>query len=325
MANVILLQKGDLKKSDFTNDNSNNKEGIGIRVSTDSGNLLQKRPTGLYYGIEAPPDTRNLYVSSSTGDDANKGTRAEPLRTIREAIIRNNVGSSFTIHLFEDDTHDILASWGAIGNGKLITFRPYGPNMDTASARNPRMSFEFFRSEDVHRPRVQLIDDASIYDGNTLKERMGLTANTAPATGFIYSMAIHWDLTNTPDLPINRSNQQVFGHYVNTYNVGSVFELGNHFYYQTVGGSCEINFDHCKVITTNGNKLLYLTNSGVLNLSIHNTGRSGQLSDAVTPQGQTPLTLMTSSSLSEINDTLHLGDKASIVTTERVFSNVNLG
>lgn len=325
MTDVILVQKGDLKTSDFTNDNTNNQQGIGIRVSTDSGNLLQKRPTGLYYGIEVPHDTRNLYVSSSTGDDANKGTRAEPLRTIREAIIRNNVGTNFNIYLFEDDTHDILASWGAIGDGRLITFRPYGPNMDTAVARNPRGEWEFFRSEDIHRPRVRLIDDAFFYDGNTLKERMGLIKNTVPATGFIYSMAIHWDLTNTPDLPLQSNNRQVFGPFVNTFNVGSVFELGNYFYYQTVGASCEVRFDHCKVITTNGNKLLYLDDNGALHLSIHNTGRSGQLSDAVTPQGQTPLTLMTSSSLAELNDTLHLGDKASIVTTERVFSNVNLG
>ena len=32
MTDINLLQKGDLKKSDFTNDNSNNKEGIGVRV-----------------------------------------------------------------------------------------------------------------------------------------------------------------------------------------------------------------------------------------------------------------------------------------------------
>lgn len=57
MTDINLLQKGDLKTSDFTNDNSNNKGGIGIRLSSDNGNLLQQRKTGLYYGIEAPPDT----------------------------------------------------------------------------------------------------------------------------------------------------------------------------------------------------------------------------------------------------------------------------
>ena len=57
MTDINLLQKGDLKTSDFTNDNSNNKGGIGVRVSTDNGNLLQQRKNGLYYGIEASPDT----------------------------------------------------------------------------------------------------------------------------------------------------------------------------------------------------------------------------------------------------------------------------
>ena len=57
MTDINLLQKGDLKTSDFTNDNSNNKGGIGVRLSSDKGNLLQQRKTGLYCGIEAPPDT----------------------------------------------------------------------------------------------------------------------------------------------------------------------------------------------------------------------------------------------------------------------------
>lgn len=57
MTDINLLQKGDLKTSDFTNDNSNNKGGIGVRLSSDNGNLLQQRETGLYCGIEAPPDT----------------------------------------------------------------------------------------------------------------------------------------------------------------------------------------------------------------------------------------------------------------------------
>ena len=50
MTDINLLQKGDLKTSDFTNDNSNNKEGIGVRISSDNGNLLQQRKNGLYYG-----------------------------------------------------------------------------------------------------------------------------------------------------------------------------------------------------------------------------------------------------------------------------------
>ena len=53
MTDINLLQKGDLKTSDFTNDSSNNKEGIGVRLSSDGGNLLQQRKNGLYYGNTA--------------------------------------------------------------------------------------------------------------------------------------------------------------------------------------------------------------------------------------------------------------------------------
>ena len=60
MTDINLLQKGDLKESDFTNDNSNNKQGIGVRLSSDGGNLLQQRKNGLYCGIEAAPDTPTL-------------------------------------------------------------------------------------------------------------------------------------------------------------------------------------------------------------------------------------------------------------------------
>lgn len=325
MADIYLVQKGDLNPADFTNNNTNNRGGIGIRISPDSGNLLQKRPTGLYYGVEAPPDTRNLYVSSSTGDDANKGTRTSPLRTIREAIIRNNVGTAFNIHLFEDDVHDILASWGRVGNGKLMTFRPYGPVFDSVALRNPRSTWELYRSEDLHRPRVRIIADASFYDGNTQTEVMGLVSSLSPSTGHISSLGIHWDLTAEADLAVTHSNQQLFGHDVNTSNVGCVFELGKDFYFHMVGSNNSVSFDSCKVITTKGNKLLGLAQAGSLSLYIAGTGKSGQVSVSRTPPNQTPLTYLQSSTLEELNSTLHLGDKSTIVTTERVFSNVNLG
>ena len=57
MTDINLLQKGDLAASDFSNDATNNKGGIKVKLSPDGGNLLQKRNNGLYYGIDAPPDT----------------------------------------------------------------------------------------------------------------------------------------------------------------------------------------------------------------------------------------------------------------------------
>ena len=129
MANVILLQKGDLKGSDFTNDNSNNAQGIGIRISQQYGNLLEGRDDGLYYGIEAPPDLANLYVSNG-GDDNASGTRANPLRTLEAALNRiPNSPQFFTIHLHEGHSFELHAKhYKELAKIKL---RQYGPQTDS--------------------------------------------------------------------------------------------------------------------------------------------------------------------------------------------------
>lgn len=142
MANVILLQKGDLKKSDFTNDNSNNKQGIGIRLSSDNGNLLQQRKNGLYYGIEAPPNLSNLYVDAVNGVDqhpddvAGAGTRAKPLKTFTYANSIAFEGTTRTIHLMADQDHIVdSANESVIKQGRL-TVRPYGPVFDAYKVVN---------------------------------------------------------------------------------------------------------------------------------------------------------------------------------------------
>lgn len=136
MANVILLQKGDLKSSDFTNDNSNNKEGIGIRVSSDNGNLLQQRKNGLYYGIEAPPNLANLYVDAINGVDQHPeevegaGTRAKPLKTFAYANKVAFEGTSRTIYLMADQDHVVPSSAPAQIKSGYLTVRLYGPIFD---------------------------------------------------------------------------------------------------------------------------------------------------------------------------------------------------
>ena len=129
MANVILLQKGDLKQSDFTNDNSNNAQGIGIRISQQYGNLLERRSDGLYYGIEAPPDLANLYVSND-GDDNASGTRANPLRTLEAALNRiPNAPQFFTIHLHEGHSFELHTKHHK--DLAKIKLRQYGPQTDS--------------------------------------------------------------------------------------------------------------------------------------------------------------------------------------------------
>ena len=136
MDNVILLQKGDLKKSDFTNDNSNNKEGIGIRLSPDNGNLLQQRKNGLYYGIEAPPNLSNLYVDAVNGVDQHPedvvgaGTRAKPLKTFTYANSIALEGTRRTIYLMADQDHIVDSARASNIKDGFLTVDPYGPVFD---------------------------------------------------------------------------------------------------------------------------------------------------------------------------------------------------
>lgn len=136
MTDINLLQKGDLKSSDFTNDNSNNKEGIGIRVSPDNGNLLQQRTNGLYYGIEAPPNLSNLYVDAINGVDQHPeevegaGTRAKPLKTFAYANKVAFEGTSRRIYLMADQDHVVPSSVPAQIKAGYLTVGPYGPILD---------------------------------------------------------------------------------------------------------------------------------------------------------------------------------------------------
>lgn len=156
MANVILLQKGDLKKSDFTNDNSNNKEGIGIRVSQQGGNLLEKRHDGLYYGVQAPPDLANLYVANS-GDDGADGSRANPLRTLEEALRRiPNAPQHFNIHLHEGHSFELHNKY--YRSLASIQIRQYGPQTDSThpDAGFGNLYYRGYLAADLNRPVINV-------------------------------------------------------------------------------------------------------------------------------------------------------------------------
>ena len=136
MTDINLLQKGDLKTSDFTNDNSNNKQGIGVRISTDNGNLLQQRKNGLYYGVEAPPDIANLYVDAVNGVDqhpndvAGAGTRAKPLKTFTYANSIALESTSRTIYLMADQDHIVDSANSSVIKPGYLNVNPYGPVYD---------------------------------------------------------------------------------------------------------------------------------------------------------------------------------------------------
>ena len=70
-----------------------------LTVSTDSGNLIENRANGIYYGIEAPPNLSNLYVDAIGGLDTNPGSKEAPLKTLDKALSMIDSDVSNTIHL----------------------------------------------------------------------------------------------------------------------------------------------------------------------------------------------------------------------------------
>ena len=304
MANLHLLQKGDLKTSDFTNDNSNNKQGIGIRLSSDNGNLLQQRKNGLYYGIEAPPDTANLYVSSTMGDDGNTGTRTSPLKTIVEAARRNSIGTKFNIYLYETDVHEWRGSWGPAFTGKLFTVRPYGPVTDEVRLRSPRGSLQWVRSRELIRPTVRFKYDGSVMLGNTDHEINKMSRTSSPVTGsyILYGIVLDYTDTEGKDLALQSAELTTFGYNNSACNIvayGCDFILDNHAGLFTVGASCDITLDACNLNSANGNFLGEVKNSGFINLTVINTSQVDGREIQGTPVGQTPLTMRATSASNE--------------------------
>ena len=70
-----------------------------LKVSPDSGNLIEKRANGLYYGIQAPADLTNLYVDAVGGNDKNPGTKALPFKTLQKALDMSPTNLTNTIWL----------------------------------------------------------------------------------------------------------------------------------------------------------------------------------------------------------------------------------
>lgn len=122
-----------------------NQIDMASLVSTANGNLIQVKPDGLYAALAAAPNLQNQYVSSSTGNDANDGTRASPLKTLVRAIEKLPNNTSGNIWLLEGDVFPIRGSgdpttWGTtinyfgtpIGTGsRVVTIYPYGPQTDS--------------------------------------------------------------------------------------------------------------------------------------------------------------------------------------------------
>jgi hypothetical protein len=97
---------------------------LGVRLSSGAGNLLEVRDDGLYYGQEAPADVSKLYVSSTLGNDANPGTREQPLKTLGEAMGRyKNSPVTYSLYLRAGETFNVDRGWSY--NLATLVINPY--------------------------------------------------------------------------------------------------------------------------------------------------------------------------------------------------------
>lgn len=125
-----------------------------VRLSPDSGNLLNQRANGLYYGTVSPAEFAIMYVNTATGNDTNPGTEALPKRTIKGVIDSGPAGIVRECRLYEGQEHIVDPANLAKLRGGSCYFRPYGPmtnalpavpgrapwDTDTARAFNTRIT-----------------------------------------------------------------------------------------------------------------------------------------------------------------------------------------
>lgn len=133
-------------------------EAKSIPLSSGSGNLLEVRDDGLYYGIQAPADISNLYVDSTGGLDTNAGTKAAPLKTIAAALSKVRADQSNTIHLRAGRRY----AWpnGNVTAGATRTFRvwddPFIDGDKVPTATPEKTSYNGYLRAALNRPVVYL-------------------------------------------------------------------------------------------------------------------------------------------------------------------------
>lgn len=102
----------------------------GARLSADANNLIELRDDGLYYGTEAPDAIKYMYVDSVSGLDTNIGSRAAPVRTIKEALRRGTRGINRYLYLREQQTFIVDPADPIAFRGGSWYVAPYGPLCD---------------------------------------------------------------------------------------------------------------------------------------------------------------------------------------------------
>lgn len=154
-------------------------EASSIPLSAGSGNLLETREDGLYYGVTAPADVSNLYVDSTGGNDSNAGTKAAPLKTLAAAVAKVRSTQSNTIWLRAG--REYVMPNIAVDGGAQRIIRVYddqyidGAKVPTISPTIPHYYGEVVAAVNrpVIRPQVNYSTNNHVYSISTANVRNG--------------------------------------------------------------------------------------------------------------------------------------------------------
>lgn len=229
---------------------------VEVNLSPDSGNLLEARDNGLYYGVT--PVVSSYYVSNSTGSDSNTGTKALPFKTVKAAFAKIKPNQRTAIYLDENDTHEWRSSWGVLADNTYFVIAPYGDTSTYVETEKDLFSANSVRSEQLRRPTLKLIADrpdngfinASIMStSENMSEFNGVKlVLEAPQAGLV-------------------TGTQFFGKGgggVNLWLRGCEITADELVPLVRVGQATNVVFDHCKL--ANSNKLIHIETNGLLTL-----------------------------------------------------------
>lgn len=130
-------------------------EFAGAIVSRQAGNLIQQRDDGLYYGIEAKKEIRNLFVSNFGNDETGDGSEAKPFATIMKAMsVIDDIPAWYTINLHAGHEFD-LTGYNARSVINL-QIRPYAMGADYPLSTPSNTYYRGHCAKDFPRPKLNV-------------------------------------------------------------------------------------------------------------------------------------------------------------------------
>lgn len=173
-------------------------------ASTAANNLVQYKTDGLYMALAAAENVAIQYVSSSTGNDSNPGTRAAPLKTLYRAFERLPESTSGQIYLLEGDVfpmrHYNDPEWGSTTSeiGRLlvtslrtILISAYGPQSDFYNSLSANAGFNTFALATKYFNRPILEFGHFMYNGSPVGTAMILGQNGG-ALATLRAVEVRW-------------------------------------------------------------------------------------------------------------------------------------